>query len=317
MSNAMDALDELIADREDEIIKRQDELETLRKARAIMAGTPSVPVEIVVDAPKPRRTLKVAADTKTATEGRRARIAEAVGKGQKRCPGCETVKSRSEFAKNSNAPSGLQSRCKACAREASRQRYAAEKGEPVKATRPRKEDEEPDPVPLAVDGRKICAKCLREKPVEDYSPGPSSDGLHSYCKGCRAAYGRDCTAQRAAVREHRRAELAQATPAIAAAPPPARPTLVPNGRDGKVRYRPEVDGRTNRSELAARARRMLRCQLPSVEIPSVVCGGMVWSHRAHEHLVDVHHVAGVSDFDALKHFGPVSPAAEDEERVAS
>jgi hypothetical protein len=300
MSNAMDALDELIADREDEIIKRQDELETLRKARAILAGTPSVPVEIVVDAPKPRRAPKVDADTtKPANEERRARIAEAVGKGQKRCPGCETIKSRSEFAKNSNAPSGLQSRCKACAREASRQRYAAEKGEPVKATRPRKEDEEPDPVPLAVDGRKVCSRCSKQKPLDEFSPASSGDGKHSWCKPCRALYMRVRTYARAETREERRAALADVTP--------VKPTIA------------VVDVPTPRIATPSRdkGKHMVRCQLPSVEIPQVVCGGMVWSHRAHEHLVDVHHVAGVSDFDALKHFAPVTAAAEDEERVAS
>lgn len=92
------------------------------------------------------------------------------------CNRCHRELPITEFHRNHTRKDGYQCQCKECQRELSRELYVkreAEKKETV--------TEQPVEVPTT----KVCAKCKRELPVENFGHSlKNKNGLKSYCRDC-------------------------------------------------------------------------------------------------------------------------------------
>lgn len=91
----------------------------------------------------------------------------------KECNRCHRVLPITEFHRNHTRKDGYQCQCKDCQRELAHLMYV--KREEAKQT------EQPIEVPTT----KVCAKCGRELPVENFGhTKKNKNGLKSYCKEC-------------------------------------------------------------------------------------------------------------------------------------
>lgn len=91
----------------------------------------------------------------------------------KECNRCHRVLPITEFHRNHTRKDGYQCQCKDCQRELAHLMYV--KREEAKQT------EQPFEVPTT----KVCAKCGRELPVENFGhTKKNKNGLKSYCKEC-------------------------------------------------------------------------------------------------------------------------------------
>lgn len=92
----------------------------------------------------------------------------------KRCKQCEKMKTIANFSKQSKSFDGLDYICKTCHAENARKRRI-----PV----PRKKREE-----YIIPAEKVCRKCYKLKPIEDYGPSPRNRDKHAgACLICSAA----------------------------------------------------------------------------------------------------------------------------------
>lgn len=91
----------------------------------------------------------------------------------KECNRCHRVLPITEFHRNHTRKDGYQCQCKDCQRELAHLMYV--KREEAKQTEQ----------PLEVPTTKVCAKCGRELPVENFGhTKKNKNGLKSYCKDC-------------------------------------------------------------------------------------------------------------------------------------
>ncbi len=91
----------------------------------------------------------------------------------KECNRCHRVLPITEFHRNHTRKDGYQCQCKDCQRELAHLMYV--KREEAKQTEQ----------PLEVPTTKVCAKCGRELPVENFGHTKNNkNGLKSYCKDC-------------------------------------------------------------------------------------------------------------------------------------
>ena len=91
----------------------------------------------------------------------------------KECNRCHRVLPITEFHRNHTRKDGYQCQCKDCQRELAHLMYV--KSEEAKQTEQ----------PLEVPTTKVCAKCGRELPVENFGhTKKNKNGLKSYCKDC-------------------------------------------------------------------------------------------------------------------------------------
>ena len=91
----------------------------------------------------------------------------------KECNRCHRVLPITEFHRNHTRKDGYQCQCKDCQRELAHLMYV--KREEAKQTEQ----------PLEVPTTKVCAKCGRELPVENFGhTKKNKNGLKSYCKEC-------------------------------------------------------------------------------------------------------------------------------------
>lgn len=89
------------------------------------------------------------------------------------CNRCHRELPITEFHRNHTRKDGYQCQCKECQRELDHAMYV--KREEAKQT------QEPTETPTT----KVCAKCHRELPVENFGHSPKNkNGLKSYCKEC-------------------------------------------------------------------------------------------------------------------------------------
>ena len=94
----------------------------------------------------------------------------------KECNRCHRVLPITEFHRNHTRKDGYQCQCKDCQRELSQDLYSRRKAKFAEA-----EAEEPQPPKTT----KVCAKCGRELPVENFGhTKKNKNGLKSYCKDC-------------------------------------------------------------------------------------------------------------------------------------
>jgi len=103
----------------------------------------------------------------------------------KECNRCHRVLPITEFHRNHTRKDGYQCQCKDCQRELAHLMYV--KREEAKQTEQ----------PLEVPTTKVCAKCGRELPVENFGhTKKNKNGLKSYCKDCENENSRKYRAQR-------------------------------------------------------------------------------------------------------------------------
>lgn len=117
-----DVLDAVIKERADELETRQRELDTLRAAKAIIAG-----------AAEPRETARPAVAARPAAP---PKLPAAVSVTEKRCRVCGMTKVLDDFHRHPRGFAGRDPRCKACKSK-----------KKAKASRGEGEGEEPEPVP--------------------------------------------------------------------------------------------------------------------------------------------------------------------------
>lgn len=91
----------------------------------------------------------------------------------KECNRCHRVLPITEFHRNHTRKDGYQCQCKDCQRELAHLMYV------------KREEAKPTEQPLEVPTTKVCAKCGRELPVENFGhTKKNKNGLKSYCKDC-------------------------------------------------------------------------------------------------------------------------------------
>ena len=89
------------------------------------------------------------------------------------CSRCHRTLPLTEFHRNHTRKDGYQYQCKECQKELAQAMY--KKREEAKQTEQ----------PVEVPATKVCAKCGRELPVENFGHTPKNkNGLKSYCKDC-------------------------------------------------------------------------------------------------------------------------------------
>lgn len=101
------------------------------------------------------------------------------------CSRCKQEKPITDFYKNNNNKSGLDSHCKSCHNTRINERRRKQR----KALRELTKAIPSEVIPLRT---KVCNICKQEKPItEFYTNTTKKDGLDSYCKPCRNIMQRD------------------------------------------------------------------------------------------------------------------------------
>lgn len=101
--------------------------------------------------------------------------------GGKVCHQCHQEKSKDDFNKESKRRDGLSLICKECSRDYHNE-YEYKTGRRKK----------PVPLPPAIDGGRVCTKCLIEKPLNEFQNQTRiKDGLSTVCKECLNKRGRE------------------------------------------------------------------------------------------------------------------------------
>src|SRR4051794_23679477 len=103
--------------------------------------------------------------------------------GMKTCLDCQQTKPFEDFPPAKKRSDGRGSYCRQCMRERSKASYRGRQAVAGKAVRER---------PVLPPGQKRCPDCGVIKPFDEFAKSRNGkDGLHSYCKPCHNARGKE------------------------------------------------------------------------------------------------------------------------------